>query len=139
MAEDIEKYRRQIIEDFSRVRKISPRKGMKTLTTLAKAAQKRSDKVTKQAERDLNPRFKAKGVPGLTPDEDGKIGLVEARKQRPDLFDGSLSKPANEHKRRMMEHGKQRKSDRPEAGSAVPDEAEEGVSELSGLHGVLLP
>ena len=86
VAQDIERKRRQFIEEMGRVRRISPLKGVKHQTTLAREAEKRSKAALKKLERDVNPRFRTKGVPGLTPDADGKIGLVEAKKQRPDLF-----------------------------------------------------
>lgn len=39
-------------------------------------------------EKQMNPRIDGlAGVPGITVDEDGKIGLQELRKQRPDVFE----------------------------------------------------
>lgn len=86
IARSIEKKRKEMVYEMGRSARVNPLKGVKKPTTLAREAEKRSKAALKKLERDMNPRFRTKGVEGLTPDADGKIGLREARKQRPDLF-----------------------------------------------------
>ena len=87
VAMDIEKRRKAYFDGMKKDPAVHNRKGVRSQTRLAREAQKRSEKALKRAEAEYNPRFKAKGVEGLVPDADGYIGLREARKQRPDLFD----------------------------------------------------
>lgn len=134
IAQQIERERRKFIEEMGRIRRISPRKGVKMPTTLAKEAEKRSKAAMRKLERDFNPRFNPKGVEGLTPDADGKIGLREARKLRPDIF----AMPSMTWEQIVEARGI-RNVNRSKGRSVIPAEAEEGSTELSGVHGVLPP
>lgn len=64
----------------------SPLKGVKHQSTILKEQQRRQRAADRHREAIENPKVRGlQGVPGLTLDEDGTIGLAELKRQRPDF------------------------------------------------------
>ena len=74
-------------KELNREFRVNPNKGVLKPSTVNKKVLSRQRKAEKERELQLNPRIKGlAGMPGIEVDEDGTIGLVALREQRPDIF-----------------------------------------------------
>jgi len=84
VAHEIVKAKSSLDREFRQ----SPLKGTRHQTTVVKKVQHRQRLEEKFKDRQENPRIKGlAGVPGVTTDADGRIGLRKLREQRPDIFE----------------------------------------------------
>lgn len=83
VAINIDKREKELNREF----RMSPLKGTQHQSTVLKRQQREQKRLDRERQRIENPKVRGlEGVPGLKLDADGKIGLAELKKQRPDLI-----------------------------------------------------